>query len=151
MLGRIIHAPTGRTADAAEKKRIRDTQCEIGQLRLTAREIAFPKRLHTEFIRYDEIVWAYIRIERDTAPIGLGYTSVSVSYLVLRVADGREFVMGLPTDQKADEALHLVGLYAEGARIGHTEENCAHFGVEKKPIDDDPGGIAEIPIWKKKL
>lgn len=151
MFAKLIHATSGAPATAAERQRCKQSHCEIGQLRFTAREVCFPRRLHTEFVRYDEIVWAYVRVECDTSTIGLGYTSISVSYLVLRIADGREFVMGMPTDQKADEALHMIGLYAVDARIGHTPENCAHFGEEKKPVPEGPGGLTEIPILKKKI
>ena len=158
MFAKLIHAPSGAPATAAERQRCKRTHCEIGQLRFTAREVCFPRRLHNEFIRYDEIVWAYIRVECDTATIGLGYTSVSVSYLVLRIADGREFVMGMPTDQKADEALHMISLYAVAASenrlvagTGHTPENCAHFGEEKRELPEGPHGLSEIPILKKKI
>lgn len=152
MFARLIHAATRRPATAEEKQRYRSTNYEVGQMRLTAQEVCFPRRLHHEFVRYDEIVWAYIRVECDTATIGLGYTSVSVSYIVLRIADGREFVIGMPTDEKADQALEMIALYAVNARIGHTPENCAHFGEEKiLPDGDAPGGITEIPILKKKL
>ncbi len=151
MFSKLIHAPSGAPATAEERRRFKQSLCEIGQLRFTAREVCFPRRLHTEFVRYDEIAWAYVRVKCDTATIGLGYTSVSVSYLVLRIADGREFVMGMPTDQKADEALNLIRLYAVDARIGHTPENCAHFGEEKKRLPEGPDGLAEIPILKKKI
>ena len=151
MITKLIHAPSGRAATADERTRCRSTNCKIGQIRLTSHEVCFPRRLHHEFVRYDEIVWAYIRVECDTASIGLGYTSVSVSYLVLRTADDREFVIGMPTDQKADEALHLISLYATDACIGHTPENCARVGVEKREIPTDAHGITEIPILKKKI
>lgn len=151
MFGKLIHAPSGSPATAEERRRCKQTNCEFGQVRLTGHEVCFPRRMHWEFVRYQEIVWAYIRIECDTANIGLGYTSISVSYLVLRIADGREFVIGMPTDQKADEALQMISLYAVDARIGHTPENCAFFGVEKGEIPDGPGGLTEIPILKKKV
>lgn len=151
MFAKLIHAPSGRAATADEKKRYKTTNCEIAQMRLTAKEVFFPRRLHQEFVRYDEIVWAYVRVECDTATIGLGYTSVSVSYIVLRIADGREFVIGMPTGEKADEALNMISLYAVNAYIGHTPEACAHFGVEKHEISTEQHGITEIPILKKKI
>lgn len=82
-------------------------------------------------------------MESDTATSELGYTSVSAICIVLHISDGRAFVMGMPSDEKADQALEMISLYATNARIGHTPENRAHFGAEKiMPDTDAPGGIA---------
>lgn len=136
MRRRIIHAITGVAAEEAVYGRAAAADDVMG-VRVSAREIVWPRFLKREFLPLDEIVWAYLSIQETEMQTGEfdGGSLVDVR-LVMFDCEGRFAAIRFDRPAYGEAALNLIQKNAPQIAVGATPENRGRFGFS-------------LPTWQK--
>lgn len=129
MIRSLTHAVTKMPADEAVKARVSAAD-DLLSARLSDAEIAFPVRLHMEFLPYNDIVWAYRRLEESHVSLGCCGGVLEDHRLMLITKEGKTVTVNFDRERFITRALELIHERAPHIAIGWTEENRARFAAK---------------------